>query len=148
MWIRRTNTVNNAGYWGLGGGSAGNGINGYTSVANKIGWDLWGQTTFHTGQDYPLDQWVNVCWVKTAASFTTSTLKVYINGVEFPLTTTVRNNASAVNLITGLQLGRLSATDNLYYAPGSIGLAAVYNVALSEAEVRQNFNAHRGRYGV
>lgn len=148
MWIKRTADFNGAGYWGLGGGSSNNGINGYTSVTNKIGWDLWGQTTFHTGQDYPLNQWVNVCWVKTAATFTTSTLKVYINGVEYPLTTTIRNNSSSVNLATGFTVGRLSNSVSAYYAPGQVGTSAVYNRALSAEEIQQNFNALRGRYGI
>ena len=148
MWIKRTASFSNAGYWGLGGGSSGNGINGYTSAANKIGWDLWGLTTFHTGQDYPLNQWVNVCWIKTAASFTTSTLKVYINGIDFPLTTTVRNNSSSVNLATGFNVGRLAAGVSLYYAPGDVDVTGVYNRALSAEEVKQNFNALRGRYGI
>jgi hypothetical protein len=148
QWIRRTASFSNAGYWGLGGGSLNNGINSYTSVSNKIGWDLWGQTTFHTGQDYPLDQWVNVCWVKTGVTFTTSTLKIYINGVDFPLTTTVRNNSSVVNLRTSLTVGRLTDNTNLYYAPGDVGVTQIFSRALSAAEVNQNFQALRGRYGV
>jgi len=148
QWIKRTASFTNGGYWGLGGGSSNNGINSYTSVSNKIGWDLWGQTTFHTGQDYPLNQWVNVCWVKTGATFTTSTLKIYINGVEVPLTTTVRNNSSVVNLRTSLTIGRLTDNTNLYYAPGDVGVTQVFSKALSAAEVQQNFNALRGRYGI
>jgi hypothetical protein len=148
QWIYRTANFNTAGYWGLGGGSGNNGINGYTSVQNKIGWDLWGQSTFHTGQDYPLNQWVNVCWVKTATTFTTSTLKIYINGVEFPLNNTVRNNSSTVNLRTSFTVGRLSDNTNLYHAPGNIGLTQVYSRALLSTEVRQNFEAMRSRYGI
>ena len=148
MWIRRTADFSNGGYWGLGGGLSNNGINGYTSVANKIGWDLWGQTTFHTGVDYPLNQWVNVCWVKTSTSFTTSTLKIYINGVDTPLSTTIRNNSSLVNVISGITLGRLSDSTALYYAPGNISNTQIYNRVISAAEVLQNFNALRGRYGI
>jgi hypothetical protein len=148
QWIRRTADLNVAGYWGLGGGSANNGINGYTSVTNKIGWDLWGQTTFHTGQDYPLNTWVNVCWVKTGTSFTTSTLKIYINGVEFPLTTTVRNNSSTVNITSGFTVGRLTGGVAAYHAPGSVGVTQVYNRALTPAEVLQNYSALKGRYGL
>ena len=143
QWIRRTANFSNGGYWGLGGGSVNNGINGYTSVTNKIGWDLWGQTTFHTGQDYPLNQWVNVCWVKTATTFTTSTLKIYINGVEFPLTTTVRNNSSTVNLRDSIAIGRLADNTNSYYAPGNIGGTQVYNRALTADEVKTNYNAFK-----
>ena len=148
QWIKRSASFSNAGYWGLGGGAGNNGINGYTSVTDKIGWDLWGQTTFHTGQDYPLDTWVNVCWVKTATTFTTSTLKVYINGVEYPLTTTVRNNSSTVNITSGIAVGRLTSGVAAYHAPGDVEVTQVYNRALSAAEVKQNFSALRGRYGI
>lgn len=148
QWIKRSGNLVTAGYWGLGGGSSNNGINGYTSVTNKIGWDLWGQTTFHTGQDYPLNTWVNVCWVKTATTFTTSTLKVYINGVEFPLTTTVRNNSSTVNITSGLAVGRLTSAVAAYHAPGDVGVTQVYDRALTATEVQQNYNALRGRYGI
>lgn len=148
QWIRRTADFNNAGYWGLGGGAANNGINGYTSVQNKIGWDLWGQTTFHTGQDYPLNQWVNVCWVKTAPTFTTSTLKVYINGVEYPLTTTIRNNSSVVNITSGITVGRLTTAVSAYHAPGDVSTTQVYNRALSATEIQQNYNALKGRYSL
>jgi len=147
LWIKRTASFNNAGYWGLGNGNTGD-ITGYTAAANKIGLDLWGQSTFHTGQDYPLNQWVNVCWVKTALTFTLSTLKIYINGVEFPLTTTIRNASSVVNLSSGFQLGRLALRDAQYHAPGIIDIATVYNRALTAAEISQNFNAMRSRYGI
>ena len=148
QWIKRTASFSGGGYWGLGGGALNNGINGYTSVTNKIGWDLWGRTTFHTGQDYPLNEWVNVCWVKTATGFTTSTLKIYINGVEYPLTTTVRNNSSVVNIISGVTVGRLASSVSLYHAPGVIGVTNAYNRALTADEVKTNFNALRGRFGI
>ncbi len=148
QWIKRSANFSGGGYWGLGGGSVNDGISSYTSVQNKIGWDLWGQTTFHTGQEYPLEQWVNVCWVKIGTTFTTSTLKVYINGTEFPLTTIVRNNSSVVSLRSSLTMGRIADNTNSYYAPGSIGLTQVFSRALSTSEVTQNFNAIRGRYGI
>lgn len=150
MWIKRTASFANGGYWGLGGGVNGNGINGYCNPtrANKIGWDLWGTTTFDTGQDYPLNEWVNVCWVKTAATFTTSTLKVYINGEEFPLSFTARNGGSAVALVDGIAFGRISTTVSNYYAPGETAATNVFSRALSAQEIKQNFNALRGRFGI
>ena len=35
-----------------------------------------------------------------------------------------------------------------YYFPGNIAQASIYNRALTAAEVQQNFNALRGRYGI
>jgi len=148
LWIKRTAAISNGGYWGFGGNGSGNGISGYTNVAHKIGWDLWGLTTFHTGVDYPLDEWVNVCWVKHSTTFTTSTLKIYINGVEAPITTTVRDGGSAVSLVSGFSVGRISVNNATYLGTGEVPLCQVYNRALTAAEVAQNFNTHRGRFGI
>jgi len=150
LWIKRTGSFSSGGYWGFGGGSNNNGINGYCNPAraNKIGWDLWGQTTFDTGVDYPLDEWVNVVWVKTSTGFTTSNLKIYINGVDTPLSHTARNNSSTVSLVSGITFGRISYNIGGYYAPGVIASANVYNRVLTAAEVKQNFEATRATYGI
>lgn len=149
MWIRRTGTLSNAGYWGLGGdGVANRGICGYTSPTreNKIAWDLWGQTTFDINSDYPLNRWIHVTWVKTAAGFTTSTLKIYVNGVDCPLTRTIRNNSSSVSVIPGYAIGRISPTVNLYHAPGDVANVHIFNRALSEAEVSQHYVSQANRF--
>jgi len=67
---------------------------------------------------------------------------IYENGVL-----KATNNYSGVGSSTAtnsLTIGQGSDT----YFPGSIYSTKVYNRALSEAEVRQNFNAIRGRYGL
>lgn len=149
-WCRRTGTQSNAGWWGLGGGVVSRGINNYSSStrANKIGWDLWGRTTFDTGENYPLNEWVNVCWVKNATSFSTSTCFIYINGVNAPIVHTQRNNSSSVNLKDGIALGKISVNSGSYLAPFDISSFSIYNRALSESEIKQNFAATRGRYGI
>lgn len=43
-----------------------------------------------------------------------------------------------------LWIGRFSN----FYSTGSIAQVSVYNTALSEIEIQQNFNAIRGRYGI
>jgi len=147
MWIRRTGTLVNAGYWGLGGNNvAGQGICGFTGRANKISWDLWGQTTFDINSDYPLNRWVHVTWVKTGLGFTTSTLKIYVNGVDCPLTITNRNSSSTVNIVPGYAVGRISPTVIPYYAPGDIANVHIFNRALSESEVSQHFLSQADRF--
>ena len=148
MVIKRTDTLLGKGYWGIGGGTFSNGISGYTNVANKIGIDLWGRSTYHTGQDYPLDEWVHVAWVKNATTFTTSTIKIYINGVEAPLTTVVRNNSSLVTLVPTAAIGRISTNVSSYHAPGKIGLFQLYDRDLSANEIKRNFLSVRKRYGL
>jgi hypothetical protein len=45
-------------------------------------------------------------------------------------------------------IGRYYSNVDAYYTGGHIAQVSVYNRALSAEEVRQNFNAHRGRYGI
>lgn len=80
----------------------------------------------------------------------TGNVKIYINGVlqstiSTGYTTPVVLNDGKITLGTDYNnIG--SGTLNKYL--GSIYSAQVYNRALSDAEVKQNFNALRGRYGV
>ena len=51
---------------------------------------------------------------------------------------------------SGLKIGYLGRGDspNARYMYGSMPVTKVYNVALSALEVKQNFDAHKGRYGL
>jgi hypothetical protein len=74
-----------------------------------------------------------------------NTVKLYINGVldsTFVLTKTVKFTSRPV------VLGRWDYQYNYYYFNGKIPVAKAYNRALSAADVTQNFNAVRGRYGI
>lgn len=155
MWIKRTATFNSGGYWGLAGDVSLQGINGYThpTTANKISIDLWGTATFHTGVDYPLNQWVHVVWRKQSSNFNVNSVAIFINGVKYTgaAFTVVRGSDHTPNLNTsskGITLGRLSPSTNSYYAPGHVANAKFYSVSLSDVEILQNFSAQRGRFGV
>jgi len=150
MTIRRTGTISDGGTWGLGGAGSNTGLNNYSagSRANKIGWDLWGKTTFDTGQNYPLDEWVNVCWIKNGSGMSTSTCTIFINGVSAPITYTLRNNSSTVNLADGYSLGRISPTFNNYYGSADIASFYIYEKVLTATEVLQNYNATKARFGL
>lgn len=65
---------------------------------------------------------------------------VYVNGVPV-LTTTVKHSSHGV----GVQIGEANAAQHFN---GSIFQASVYNRVLTTAEVRQNFEAFRGRYDI
>jgi hypothetical protein len=81
-----------------------------------------------------------------------SNVTIYINGIQQTLQTYVGNNAfSTVGNITNTQTLRVGAeSDNSLPYPinSNISLARLYNRALSQAEITQNFNALRGRYGI
>ena len=154
--IKRTGTMSNGGIWGIGDGTQA-GINGYVhpSASNKITIDLWGTATFHTGIDYPLNEYVHVAWVKTTTGFSTSTIIIYVNGVAYTGSnlTVVRGTSHTPNLNTsttgkGIVIGRIGPSVNNYYAQGEMPLLKVYNRALTQTEVLQNFNATKSRFGL
>ena len=153
--IKRTGTFSNNGMWGIGGDAVLGGINGYShpSGANKISIDIWGAATFHTGVDYPLNEFVHVVWVKTTTGFSTSTVIIYINGVAYTGSdlTTIRGSSHTPNLNTstsgkGIVLGRVGPQSNAYYAQGEMPIFQVYNKALTAKEVNQNYNALKSRF--
>lgn len=148
MWFKRTATMSGVGIWGLGGDALNNGICGYVISANKISIDLWGCTTLNNGQDYPLNTWVNVVWVKFASTFATSTVTSYVNGINYSFNVVDRNNSSVVTLVPGYVLGRIGQTTNLYYSSGEIANFKIYNRVLTATEVLQNYNALKSRFGL
>ena len=77
---------------------------------------------------------------------TDKNIRIYVNGVldgtPVAIATFDRLTANAENLI-----GALHTTSTESFI-GSISSAAIYNKALSAAEIQQNFNALRSRYGI
>lgn len=86
-------------------------------------------------------------WYQVVFTFTSGSQVLYINGVvvNTGITTgTVATNNGGMSIgAYGGQIGSHS-----YYYNGSVSIAKVYNRALSAAEVQQNFNALRGRFGI
>ena len=81
--------------------------------------------------------WVNVASVINGSS---KTLQLYING-SLQSTTNVTNTQSSIT-----EFGRYSG--NAHYFNGRVSNTSIYNRALSAAEIQQNFNALRGRFGL
>lgn len=106
------------------------GINGTTYYFGGYANDI-------TASGVPLNTWFNMVGVYsgTAAS-------MYINGNLVSGPTAKTWNTVATNA----QIGR--QTNNTEYWNGSVAVALVYNRALSDLEIKQNFNAVRGRFGV
>lgn len=73
--------------------------------------------------------------------------KIYVNGVE------KASNAWANTIPTntnGCSIGAYGGFNGArgYYYNGIISAVRVYNKALTATEIKQNFEAHRGRYGI
>jgi len=88
------------------------------------------------GTEILLDTWYMVSMVHNNTNVT-----FYING-EFDSTAACSGFAPLSNAFT-IGLNRI-----YYHFGGQISNVTVYNRALSQSEIQQNFNALRGRYGI
>jgi len=83
-------------------------------------------------------------WYHVAATDNGSTVSLYVNG------TSVISASSATSTTNGTMaayVGAWNGIGNTYFS-GKIPAVRIYNRSLSPSEVRQNFNAQRGRYGI
>ena len=88
-----------------------------------------------------------VNWYQVVFTFTSGSQICYINAVQVGIGTTVATLATnAGGMYIGAYGGYTGGHD--YFYNGDLSIAKVYNRVLTAAEVLQNFNALRGRYGV
>jgi hypothetical protein len=86
-------------------------------------------------------RWHYVVYTKTGSD----TYKLYVDG---NLETTATASLGAISVSNNIVLGILNFYLNQGRYRGDIATAQIYNRALSAAEVTQNFNALRGRFGI
>jgi archaellum component FlaF (FlaF/FlaG flagellin family) len=99
----------------------------------------------------PSSAWVNISVVYNGSLSTNANkLKVYINGVQITLDFNTYNVPSTTGSPSGAGSAfgyYIPAPVGSYYA-GNIATASLYNRALTDAEVGQNFNAIKSRFGL
>ena len=146
-WFKTTQNAGVAGQWyqGMGlmdcevSGSAND--FGLSMGAGKI---LFGigtaDTTIASPLSYNDGNWHNACATRNR---TTGIIKLYVDGVEVDNGT---GNTASLTTATTMGIGRLQTALN--YFSGDIGLCQAYNVELTDAQVLQNFNAYKTRYGL
>jgi hypothetical protein len=83
-------------------------------------------------------------WYNVVFSFNGSTMSYYVNGVAYGTSTLTWPETTAHKVF----IGSWYSPNTIYDFNGTIAIAQLYNRALSAAEVQQNFNATRGRFGV
>jgi hypothetical protein len=79
VWVKKTNYINQKGVWGIGSGSYET-MSGYNSVGENIGVDFWGRATFYVQEEYPLNEWIHITWVKKTPNFSITSFEIYVNG--------------------------------------------------------------------
>jgi len=92
-----------------------------------------------TTDGYWLNQWINVVLSKDS----NRTYRCYINGVYKAGIT-----RSAAYLNNGLSVNAIGVSYGSLFFNGNIGPVSIYNKALNDAEVLQNYNAQKSRFGL
>jgi hypothetical protein len=138
-----TNIGPNYGFWGIGGTGQGNSVQGWTPTQNLIHLDVYDSTRLATSEYYPENQYIHLVWTKNGPGQETTNVKCYVNGVEKSLTKT--RNATRTNQFNtstngvGVCLGRINGDSSNFQSPVTVSSFRVYNNALSQTEVLQNY---------
>ena len=91
----------------------------------------------------------NNIWSQVGFTFNNGVLIPYLNGAPANYTASINANITRIHTSSiGYTIGSAQdGTFNLYFS-GSVASSQIYNRALSQFEVWQNFNALKGRYGI
>ena len=148
--IIRTDNVSGGGYWGIGRNFTRYNINSYMLTQNKIGIDLWGTTTYHTGVDYPLNEEVHIIWTFRGTTFERNNVSIFINGKEYTGNDLIINRENIVTptlevLNWGISFGTISQFNTNYAAPGDFSLFRVYKHELVQQDVDRLYQEYKSR---
>ena len=110
------------------------------SSNGKIGSGHWGSVGYDW--DTGTGVWTLNAWNCVAETYDGTTDRLYLNGVEVG-----NSNINTLSIPTSsnLILGKRPSTNNY---GGRIAQVKIYNKELTASEVKQNFNAHRRRFGI
>jgi hypothetical protein len=141
-WFKTTTTVRN----GLCGTRPSSGNLGWVFTVNRTSpGDLTyfhtGGTTFEVSAGIQVNTWYNAC---ITYNLTSATSVMYLNGsVIGTLGSFSAINSSSFNGVVGDEQG-----DFVVPFKGNISQVSIYNGALSAAEIKQNYDVLKGRYGL
>lgn len=91
--------------------------------------------------EYSLNQWYNVVGTKNANNW-----RVYVNSI-LVASNNVGNGTTAFQQ-NNLQVGALITSFGSFYTRNSVANSQIYNRALSQTEIQQNYNATKTRFGL
>lgn len=99
--------------------------------------------------NYPKYNFSTNTWYNMTGTYDGAFIRTYINGqknYEYAQASLVA--AFRPNFSLGRRSTASDGSTGTFFFNGSISNATVYNRALSDAEIKQNFNALRGRFGI
>jgi hypothetical protein len=114
----------------------------------RVRWETYTSTSPNVGTSIFSANLSNNVWYHIIGTYssngTNATVRIYVNGVENTSSTISAPNFSNSYNYT-LEIGRYQ---NFGVLLGNIATAQIYNRALAAAEIQQNFQALRGRFGI
>lgn len=142
-WVKHSNSSQSISFIG---GYGSTGFEGYWLGKISTTWKFSIGVGGTTGLQFTGDTYQSNTIQNLVGTYDGTTMSFYTNGVLKASSNAVTGSISYVGVtpyigqVTGLSAGR--------YWTGNIYSYKIYNRALNSAEVNQNFNALRGRYGV
>lgn len=142
VWVK-TNATTQNGFWFEKGA-----VNTQYALFQEGSQIVWRQTTNVASLTATTASFISTSnWAQVVGTYTSGDRRIYVNGVQIASDTlayTIPTNTS------GMSIGAYGGNSgsNSYWYNGALSMCRVYNRALTAAEVSQNFNAIRGRYGI
>lgn len=133
-WVKVTNIKNQVLLWN----SASNNTRLSLQLMNNQNLGFWNNNiiTQTSGFNYQTNVWFHLCLTKSGDNF-----KIYCNSIE-RLSTTITSTASNGSVIIGAD------TANADYINGNIENVSVHEVALTQQQITNIFNAQKARFGL
>ena len=120
------------------------------SPANRIRFLYFQSGSHGTGVDSAV---LTAGWYQFVATYNGSGLShsnfgLYINGVAATVTDPTFGSPSSIPQTKNFGIGAIPDESGQHYWNGKIAIVRVYSKLLSATEVKQNFEAHKGRFGL
>lgn len=148
-WVYLSNNVGGKtilGRFNNGGGSADVSYSMRISNANAFAQMGDGSGNYINSTSYimSLNTWTHIMYVWK--NIATNTLETYINGAS--IGSVSHSLSSILNSTNPLYIGSYNGGEYSQWMNGRVGVTRLYNRALSAAEVAQNYNATKSKYGL
>ena len=117
-------------------------INFYTPGNGTLRWETWYSYPGSGGAFFTPTALSNNTWYHAVGTFVNGSSILYINGSSVASASYTAGNYSS-SYTSEIRIGEYAG-----YLSGNIAVAKIYNRALTAAEIQQNFNALRGRFGI